>query len=345
MPERKAQQRLTRIITDIRSRKFPYKPKPAKRIDWAAYDAAQLNEMNDYLTLVREVVDEIHREIGDVDQGNVGKPPKSAFDRAKAVLLQQYFEAGNRVAAGLARLFAEKLGIAEPLGYKDIETAYENAAVVLILGLVLAKTNEPVREQRLAGDGTGVPSSIKENYANDRGTPRAQHYDKLITIVGVEHKLIAAAEFADGHAAEGEFAIPLMEEARRLHPEARAVALDGAFYWREIIAWLEKEGITPYIMPLVTATLNARGCPARRRMLKALLKDVQAWLAEYHVRSITESRHSADKRVFPRPALKRIEGRRRVEGFARACRYNIRQLAYVHYLNKVPVQWLERAAG
>src|SRR3989338_2356699 len=114
MPERKAQQRLTRIITDIRSRKFPYKPKPAKRIDWAAYDAAQLNEMNDYLTLVREVVDEIHREIGDVDQGNVGKPPKSAFDRAKAVLLQQYFEAGNRVAAGLARLFAEKLGIPPP---------------------------------------------------------------------------------------------------------------------------------------------------------------------------------------------------------------------------------------
>ena len=53
-----------------------------------------------------------------------GRPPKSACDKAKAVLMQQFFQCSNRVAEGFVELFREKLGIKERLTYKDIERAY-----------------------------------------------------------------------------------------------------------------------------------------------------------------------------------------------------------------------------
>jgi len=67
--------------------------------------------MNDYLVLVREIIDEIHGELGSIDQERVGKPPKSCFDRAKAIMVQQYFEASNRVTEGLVKLFRERSSV------------------------------------------------------------------------------------------------------------------------------------------------------------------------------------------------------------------------------------------
>ncbi len=65
----------------------------------------------------------------------------------------------------------------------------------------------------------------------------------------------------------------------------------------------------------------------------------------YHKRSVSESRNSVDKRVFPRPLLKRIDCRRHFEGYIRACRYNVRQLVHVHYVNRLDVKWLNNKAS
>jgi len=46
------------------------------------------------------------------------------------------------------------------------------------------------------------------------------------------------------------------------------------------------------------------------------------------------------KNVFSRPLLKRIGCKRHFEGYVRACRYNIRQLMYIYYVNGVDVKWL-----
>ena len=145
MPSPKAQHKLTQLIKDVKARKYKYVPKEDKPIDWGSYDVAQLNEMNDFLNLTREIVDEIKREIGHIDQGNVGNPPKSCFDKAKTILVQQYFECSNRVAAGLVKILKEKLNIQKELSYKAIERAYENPPVILVFRLLFEKTNEPVK--------------------------------------------------------------------------------------------------------------------------------------------------------------------------------------------------------
>lgn len=343
MPLPKAQLKLTQLIKDVRSKEYKYTPKEENPIDWSSYDEAQLNEMNDYLILVREIIDEIQNEIGDIDQGNVGKPPKSCFGKAKAIMVQQYFECSNRIAAGLVKLFKEKLNIREDLNYKSIETAYDDACVVLVLKLLFEKTNEPVEalETQFSGDGAGLTTSIKQNYASDRNDDKVQLYDKMIGIVGMKFKLLSAVEITEGTANETPFIVPLLEETSKMH-KIDLFSYDAAGYSYDVINFVSL-GAVPRIFPDKDAVLKAYGCMAKKRMLLDFINYAK-WLEEYHTRSISETRNSADKRVFTRPLLKRLDCRRHVEGYARACRYNVRQLVYVHYLHKIPVRWIKNRA-
>lgn len=112
-------------------------------------------------------------------------------------MIQQYFETSNRVTIGLLRLFKEKLNLSEELTYKDIERAYENPYVILIFRLLFEKTQEPVKdkETKFSGDATGLPTSIKQNYAIDKNNGKEMKlYDMMIGILGTEYKLLTAVE-------------------------------------------------------------------------------------------------------------------------------------------------------
>ena len=54
----------------------------------------------------------------------------------------------------------------------------------------------------------------------------------------------------------------------------------------------------PFIFPKKSNVLKSDGSPGWKKMLINLIKDVQAWLREYHIRSHTESFHSSFKRIF-----------------------------------------------
>jgi len=343
MTSPKAQYKLTQIIKDVRERKYPYEPRDKKPIDFGLYTVAQANELADYLSLTRSIVDEIWSEIGNIDQGSVGRPPKSCFNLAKAILLQQYFQCSNRVAAGLAKLFKEKLNITEKLTDKDIERAYENPNVALVLRLLFEKTNEPVKhlEKDFTGDGTGMPTSIKQNYADDKEDERkVRLFDMMIGIIGTEYKLLTAVQIERGPVDENPFLVPLLEETKGLYDRINSFSYDAAAYSYDTIEYVDRIGATPYIFPRKNAVLKSYGCISKKKMLLGFINHTQEWLRAYHKRSVGESRHSADKRVFTRPVLKKIECRRYFEGFARACRYNLRQLVYIYYVNGVEVRWL-----
>lgn len=348
MPVPKAQYKLTQLIKDVRAREYKYIPREDKPIDWASYTEAQYNEMADYLNLAREIIDEIKREMRHIDQGKVGRPPKSCFNLAKAVMVQQYFETSNRVTAGLMRVLKEKLNITEDLTYKDIERAYENPNVILVLKLLFEKTQEPVKrlEKDFTGDGTGLPSSIKQNYAEDKGDEKkVSLYDMMIFTMGTEYKLLTGVEIEHNPGNENPFLVPLIEEAMKRYDSIDSFSYDAAAYAFDTIKYIADIGATPYIFPHKNAVLKSYGCMPKKIMLLDFINNTQKWLRVYHKRSVSESRNSVDKRVFPRPLLKRIECRRHFEGYIRACRYNVRQLVYVHYVNGLDVRWLNNRAS
>lgn len=347
MGEHKAQYELTRLIADIKDRKFKYIPRAKKPIDWSAYNEAQYYEINDFLNLTRQLIDELKLELGaNIHRGDVGHPRISCFDKAKAILVQQYFQVSNRETAGLLLIFKEKLNIKEQVGYKAIERAYEDPYVLALFRLLLEKTNEPVigRETKFAGDGTGIPTTIKHNYANDRGEPKQMKlYDRMICVIGTEYKLISAVEITEGEAHESPFVIPLVKQTHKLHKQIDVFAYDGAAYSGDNIDYIEGIGARPRVLPPINAVLRAQGSMAKKRMLMDMIKDTQRWLEDYHIRSNTESRNSVDKRIDTRPLLKKIECRRHFEAYSRAIKYNVRQLGYLSHLTDLNVRWLTKA--
>lgn len=346
MGEHKTQQKLTQLIQDVKAKKFKYIPKSKKPIDWSGYNAAQYHEMNDFLILVRILVDELKLELGaNIQRGSVGHPRASCFDKAKAILVQQYFQVSNRETAGLLLLFKEKLNIRELISYKAVERAYEDPYVIALFRLLLEKTNQPIigKETKFAGDGTGIPTTIKHNYANDRGDAKQMKlYDRMICVLGTEYKIISAVVITDGQDNESPFVKPLLQETHKTHKQIDIFAYDGAAYSYDIMEYSESIGAKPRIMPPLNAVLRSTGCMAKKRMLLGFLNNTQEWLEEYHIRSTTESRNSVDKRIDTRPLLKKIECRRHTEAYARTLKYNIRQLVYIHYANNVNVKWLNR---
>ena len=76
------------------------------------------------------------------------------------------------------------------------------------------------------------------------------------------------------------------------------LTLDAGFVDRKLTQLIHDSGLVPYIFPRKNLTLSPKGYPAWRVMWLKLLRSVQEWLREYHIRSYTESFHSSFKRVF-----------------------------------------------
>ncbi len=238
----------------------------------------------------------------DRKKSGVGRPQKSAADKAKAILLQQYFMAGNRLAAGLTLLFKEKLGLSSKLRPKTIERAYENREVVSLIKLAFDMTSEPVSrlETKFAIDGSGEPLSIKQNYANDRDD-KEKHagYQKFIGMCGIQYELYSAIDLTDGVANECPYLEPLLAKTAGLYEQIDLVCADAAYLSRENCSAIEKLGATPRIYPKKGITLNQDGSPAWTRMLNEFAETPQEWLREYHNRSISETTNSIWKRRNP----------------------------------------------
>ncbi|KXA89236.1 hypothetical protein AKJ57_05610, partial [candidate division MSBL1 archaeon SCGC-AAA259A05] len=137
MTKRQIQKRLEGFIDKLKNDEIDYElpEDESSGVNWSSYDKAQVNELRDMLLFVRNSVDEAVERLGfdnDSEKGR-GRPSYPPEDLAKGVLLQQYFEVSNRVAAGFVDLFKEKLGIEEAYSYKTLERAYDNPYVAMIL--------------------------------------------------------------------------------------------------------------------------------------------------------------------------------------------------------------------
>jgi hypothetical protein len=122
--------------------------------------------------------------------------------------LAQCREIGD--VTNLINLFDAKLGLSQQFAYKTIEREYDKKSVDHILNVIFQLTNEPVRKlEMFSVDGSGSPTSVKQNYAHDRqrqrGGKNAEKNDLLasstldpkhdhvykIAVIGTEYKLFS----------------------------------------------------------------------------------------------------------------------------------------------------------
>ncbi len=339
----KKQKKFDKLMEQLKEDEFKYVAREEKEIDWSRYDKAQINEINDMLLLIRDSVDEASTRLGiekmlDEKKGP-GRPPYPPADLAKAVLMQQYFGVSNRAAAGLVRLFMEKMRIKDAFSYKTIERAYDDSLVTLILDEIFRMTHEPVkdREHVFAPDGTGLSRSAKQNWENDRRSKKPKKgYEKMIAMVGCTYKLFSAVEFPENpEAHESPFFEALLSDTAASFDRIDLVSADSAYLSRDNCDLISGVGALPRVYPKQGVTLKKKGSRAWKEMLLGFIDDPQEWLREYHTRSISETSFSVFKRDFPVPLRKRIKFRRKQEAFTRVCGYNLKRLCYLKYLEEI----------
>ena len=149
----------------------------------------------------------------------------------------------------------------------------------------------------MIGDGTGLEQSRKENYES---TKKKGLY--MTSIVDSKERVQAfdidgKQECQAMHFLVKEVANTLKKNVNKLLKEAK-LTLDSGFVDKKLAQLIEDSGIVPYIFPKKNNTLKSKGYPGWKRMLLKLLKNVQDWLKEYHIRSHAESFHSSFKRTF-----------------------------------------------
>jgi transposase len=331
------------MIEMLKNDEFKYTPKEEKEIDWAKYDKAQINEINNMLLFIRNMVDEACKRLkleGVPEKKERGRPSKPPKDLAKAVLMQQYFGVSNRVTEGLVNLFREKMEIRSSFSYKAIERAYEIPEVTLILQEVFKMVQEPIsdKEHNFSIDGSGVPTSTKQNYEQDKKKGDTKGYEKMIAVVGNEYKMISSVIFTENpDANESPYLEPLVLETAEKYDEVKLVTADAGYISRANCNIIASIGAIPRIYPKRGITLRQRGSKAWTDMLLSFINDPQKWFEEYHSRSISETANSTYKRDFPVPLRRKINVRRKQEAFTRVCDYNLKRRCYLRYLEGIPL--------
>lgn len=362
---------LRKVIDQVREKEFPYESREKKKVNWSMYDVAQCQEIADMIELIRELVDSAVERLEKLKpkaQRGPGRPPTPPSDVAKVLLLQSYLDVPNRVAEGMIYLFSEKLGLSKGFSYKTIERGYDRESVNEILNMVFNLTNEPVRdlEKRFSVDGSGTPTSVRQNYNADRqrqnakrskskgkgeahdslppSTDKKHDYVYKETIIGTKYKLFAGWTSTTDHSIGETTLFPeVFAQAIESHPNMEQMLGDGIFATRPICKEVGQHGITPRFLPRRNVTLKRKGVKAWVDMLWDLSKDPQKWLSEYHMRSISETGYSMLKRRNTGPLRKRLDPRRETEDYLRGICHNIRRLCYLQYLEDIKLKTITKA--
>lgn len=300
------------MVPLLREKGF-YEYKKQRKISWPEYTLNQIEEASETLEFIRDAIDEA-RYLS--TPGKAGKPLTDPKVLAKAILACEAFGFTERHAQGWMRIIGSFLGIRECLDDRTIGDAYEKPEVLYLLKQIFEKYKKS--DGILSGDGTGLETSRKQNYENNKKTG-----DYMTSIVD-------SREIVQAFDVSGE------QECRAMHKLIEKIygdslRLDAGFNDRELVRKIAERGMTPYVFPKSNNNLN--GSLAWKNMYLDLFFDVMQWLTEYHLRSHSESFHSSFKRVYG-PITKRRVAAKLSQVVARIILHNRRRLAYFKRLLK-----------
>ncbi len=311
---------LQKLVPVMRKKGF-YKSKVQRKIDWSAYTLNQINDIIDTIHFIRDEVDKIHTV---KEHKSVGRPPVDDGKLAKIILFVELFSIPERKAEGWIYLIGNHLGIKERVDDRVIGKAYKRKGVISILHQVFE--NNKSSDGKMGGDGTGLEITRKENYES---TKKKSEYMTSI----VDSREIVQAFDTSGtqecvimHELVKKVAKELKKDVNKLLNEAK-ITLDSGFVDKKLAQLIEDSEMVPFIFPKKDNLLKSDGYPGWKRMLINVIKDVQAWLREYHIRSHTESFHSSFKRIFG-IVTKRLDDTIYTQVLARITHNNRRKSAY-----------------
>ncbi len=300
------------MVPLLREKGF-YNPEEKRPISWPEYNLSQIEDAYETLTFIKDSVDNVEYMN---TQGKTGRPLTDPKSLAKAILLCEELSLTERFAQGWLKIIGPFLGIYDQLDDRTIGEAYDKPEVIYILKQVFDKHKKS--DGILSGDGTGLETSRKQNYEENK------KYGTYMTSIVDSREVVQA------------FDISGKQECQAMHGlimevQGNSLRLDAGFNDRCLVTKISKLGMKPYVFPKKNNNLNGR--LAWQTMYLELYYDVMQWLTEYHQRSHSESFHSSfkarNKLLMKRRPLCQLS-----QTTARIILHNRRKLSYFNKLAK-----------
>lgn len=299
------------LVPKLREKGF-YPSQEQREINWPIYNQNEIDNIIEVLDFISNIVDAI--ELPSV-YGKTGRPLTNPHSLAKAILLCEELHLDERNAQGWLNILGPRVGITEHLDDRVIGDASTKPEVIYILKKVFE--NNKNSNGMLAGDGTGLERTRKQNYESTK-----KKEGTYMTSIVDTREVVQA------------FDISGTQECQIMHElitrvRGKAITLDAGFVDRKLVDKIAQQLMTPYVFPKKNIVLNGR--PAWKLMYLDLFNNVIDWLIEYHQRSHSESFHSSFKRTNG-PVTKRRPISQLAQITARIVLHNRRKLSYFNKL-------------
>lgn len=293
-----------KLVPKLRKKGF-YKPQEKRKINWKKYNLAQTEEAIRIFEKIKILVDscEIKR------MNNLGRNGKDRKILAKIILVCELMQLTERQSQGWISLIGNNFGISSNIDDRIVGRAYNNLEIQYLLKQVFEKTKNS--DGVLSGDGTGLETSRKQNYENNKKTK--EYFTSIID----SREIVQAFEMSKK---EKEAMKKMLIEVK-----GNSLRLDAGFVDRKLTSMISELKMKPFIFPKKNINLNGR--IAWKTMYLELFFETQEWLEEYHQRSHCESFHSSFKRRN-KPLMKNNPISRLTQLTARIIIHNLRKWNY-----------------
>lgn len=299
------------LVPKLREEGF-YPSQKQREINWSVYNLNEIDNIIEVLDFIQEKVDAVKLPL---NNGKTGRPLTNPYSLAKAILLCEELHLDERNAQGWLNILGPRIGITEHLDDRVIGDASTKPEVVYILKKVFE--NNKNSNGTLAGDGTGLERTRKQNYESTK-----KKEGTYMTSIVDTREVVQA------------FDISGTQECQIMHElitqvKGKIITLDAGFVDRKLVTKIAEQLMTPYVFPKKNIVLNGR--PAWKLMYIDLFNNVIDWLIHYHQRSHSESFHSSFKRTNG-PITKRRPTSQLAQITARITLHNRRRISYFNKL-------------
>ncbi len=335
-------ERETVTITKTVKRTYPQ--------NWPAYNAAQTNEKDRFMVLLRDLC----AGLPEPEQKR-GRPRLSVRDSVFAAMLKVYGTASARRSMSDLREAHARGYIAKMPCHNSVLNALENPDLAPILFGLIAESARPLKavEIDFAVDSSGFTTCTYESWFDHKyGEPRRQHsWVKAHIMCGVKTNVVTAVEIHDRDAADVKQLPALVATTARTFAIAE-VSADKAYGATKNADAIANAGGTPFIAFKANATgtgshrAGNMGTGAWEKAFGYFLYRRDDFMAHYHKRSNVETTFSMIKRKFGHSLRSKTETAQVNETLAKILCHNLVVLIHEMYeLGIDPVFWAAERTG
>lgn len=324
---RQLQSKTSMLNTDPQTVDAPSAKRPTYAQPWSNYNAAQTNEKDEFLRLLKSLCDGVENP-----QSGLGRPRAALADVIFAATLKVFVGmSGRRATSDVRDSFAKGYLDSVP-SYNTVFSYMQRPEVTPILKGLVRRSALPLAmvESKFAIDSTGFSSCVYDRWYDAKygKTREKATWVKLHAVCGVKTHIITAVEVTDSNTADS----PLLPQLAR--ETAANFVMEALSADKGYLSFKNFEAINALgAEPLIAFKDNSKfgDDPLWNKAFHLFSLHRNEWLPKYHVRSNIETVFSAMQKKFGKSVKARLPDAQLNEVLLKCLAHNLSCLVHAMY--------------